>query len=282
MRWPTGTRPTPRCRLPPTCLDGVHRSLHRAAVAAMRSDARMTMVEWPSENHNPLPRALPVVDQLTDHVVDGCDVIGIDRVASPNTQASSAMPSSAGRSWKPPRPRSRLRCWRRSGRHTARGPEGRRSPPTMPLTRRGPQIEVRLERAIPAVRRARGAATHTRPACPRRFRLTTAAPRCRGLICARVTRCSAPRRNAHSGSRSILLISINRQARNMCGYLSGLSSPSVTESITTLARSPRSNSAGHTRLPTFSISTTEPRAASSCCSAARHHVARRDGSRYRC
>src|ERR1700733_3695619 len=46
-------------------------------------------------------------------------------------------------------------------------------------------------------------------------------------------------------------------ARNMCGYFSGLSSPSVTERITTLARSPRSNIAGQTRFPTFSIKTTE-------------------------
>ena len=44
----------------------------------------------------------------------------------------------------------------------------------------------------------------------------------------------------------------------MCGYLSGLSSPSVTEKIATLARSPKSNKAGQTRLPIFSINTTEP------------------------
>src|SRR5439155_369258 len=47
-------------------------------------------------------------------------------------------------------------------------------------------------------------------------------------------------------------------ARNICGYLSGLSWPSVTDMITTFARSPRSNMAGHTRLPTFSISRIEP------------------------
>src|SRR5580704_5364416 len=47
------------------------------------------------------------------------------------------------------------------------------------------------------------------------------------------------------GSRSDLVMITISAARNMCGYFSGLSSPSVTESITTLAPSPRSNSAGH-------------------------------------
>src|SRR5690606_9359527 len=60
------------------------------------------------------------------------------------------------------------------------------------------------------------------------------------------------------GSRSTLVSSIRSAARNICGYLSGLSAPSVTDMITTFARSPRSNSAGQTRLPTFSIITTEP------------------------
>ena len=44
----------------------------------------------------------------------------------------------------------------------------------------------------------------------------------------------------------------------MYGYFSGLSVPSVTEMITTLPPSPRSNRAGQTRLPTFSTNTTEP------------------------
>ena len=48
----------------------------------------------------------------------------------------------------------------------------------------------------------------------------------------------------------------------MCGYFSGLSAPSVTDMITTRADSPRSNSAGHTRLPTFSIRTSPPRGSS--------------------
>ena len=43
----------------------------------------------------------------------------------------------------------------------------------------------------------------------------------------------------------------------MWGYLSGLSAPSVTEMTTTLLCSPRSNSAGHTRLPTFSMNSND-------------------------
>ena len=39
---------------------------------------------------------------------------------------------------------------------------------------------------------------------------------------------------------------------NISGYLSGLSSPSGTDSIITLRCAPVSNSAGHTRLPIFS------------------------------
>src|SRR6266496_1694564 len=46
----------------------------------------------------------------------------------------------------------------------------------------------------------------------------------------------------------------------MSGYLSGLSSPSVTERMTTLCASPRSNAAGQTRLPTFSIRSRLPSA----------------------
>ena len=51
-----------------------------------------------------------------------------------------------------------------------------------------------------------------------------------------------------------MFTSMRSAARNMSGYLSGLSSPSVTDRMTTLCASPRSNAAGQTRLPTFSIS----------------------------
>ncbi len=43
------------------------------------------------------------------------------------------------------------------------------------------------------------------------------------------------------------------QVRNISGYFSGLSSPSVTEQTIALASSPTRNSAGQTRLPTFSM-----------------------------
>src|SRR4030042_6958299 len=54
------------------------------------------------------------------------------------------------------------------------------------------------------------------------------------------------------GNRSILFIKRTDDSRNMTGYLSGLSSPSVTLRIMAFTFSPMSNSAGHTRLPTFS------------------------------
>ena len=50
-----------------------------------------------------------------------------------------------------------------------------------------------------------------------------------------------------------MLTSTSSQARNISGYLSGLSSPSVTEQTMIRASSPTRNSAGQTRLPTFSI-----------------------------
>ena len=53
-----------------------------------------------------------------------------------------------------------------------------------------------------------------------------------------------------------MLTTSRSAAENMWGYFSGLSSPSVTEMTTTRAVSPRSNSAGHTRFPTFSTNTT--------------------------
>jgi hypothetical protein len=55
------------------------------------------------------------------------------------------------------------------------------------------------------------------------------------------------------GSRSTLFTSISALAANMSGYFSGLSSPSVTDRMATLAASPRSHIAGQTRLPTFSM-----------------------------
>ncbi len=58
-------------------------------------------------------------------------------------------------------------------------------------------------------------------------------------------------------------------AANMCGYFNGLSAPSVTEITTTLLCSPRSNMAGQTRLPTFSMNSSEPGSGSSVSRARR-------------
>ena len=55
-------------------------------------------------------------------------------------------------------------------------------------------------------------------------------------------------------------MSTTSQIENISGYLSGLSSPSGTESIIAFLTAPVSNSAGQTRLPTFSriASSTSP------------------------
>src|SRR5512143_1616184 len=60
-------------------------------------------------------------------------------------------------------------------------------------------------------------------------------------------------RNGTCGSRSSLVSTTVRACWNIFGYLTGLSSPSVTENSTTFALSPRSQLAGQTRLPTFSM-----------------------------
>src|SRR5712664_2802201 len=52
------------------------------------------------------------------------------------------------------------------------------------------------------------------------------------------------RSNWRCGSKSSLFRTSTSQARNMWGYFSGLSSPSVTEAITTLGPSPRSKERG--------------------------------------
>src|SRR5215472_6632131 len=77
------------------------------------------------------------------------------------------------------------------------------------------------------------------------------------------------------GSRSVLLTSTRPALRNMCGYLTGLSAPSVTEASTTRCASPRSNRAGQTRFPTFSITTTEPSGGFSAVRASRTIAASR-------
>ena len=69
-----------------------------------------------------------------------------------------------------------------------------------------------------------------------------------------------------------LFSSISSAAANMSGYLSGLSSPSVTDSTTTLCASPRSKAAGQTRLPTFSMNSRLPGAGSSFVERMADHV----------
>ena len=54
------------------------------------------------------------------------------------------------------------------------------------------------------------------------------------------------------GITSILLISTTSQIENISGYFKGLSCPSGTDKIIAFFTAPVSNSAGHTRFPTFS------------------------------
>src|SRR5262249_40877512 len=58
--------------------------------------------------------------------------------------------------------------------------------------------------------------------------------------------------NPTTVARSIFVIRATSAVLKIVGYLSGLSSPSVTENITTRMSSPRSKLAGQTRFPTFS------------------------------
>ena len=161
---------------PPTCLAVSNRSCMAAAVAAIASDARMTMVEWPSENHSPtvcgrFPSCISLRTTLSMAAMWSASTAW----RSPNTQASSAIPSSAGRSWNATQAQVQamtLAAIRPP--YSDADPRRPRSPPTMPLTRRGPQMQ-----GIPAARRAHGATTDTRPRCPRRSQRTRTAPRCR-------------------------------------------------------------------------------------------------------
>ena len=83
---------------------------------------------------------------------------------------------------------------------------------------------------------------------------------------------SARGRPRGAACRSSLLTSTRSQVRNMSGYFSGLSSPSVTEETITRASSPTWNSAGHTRLPTFSMMSRSMSCSGSAGSARAHHV----------
>jgi ankyrin repeat protein len=65
-------------------------------------------------------------------------------------------------------------------------------------------------------------------------------------------RSSARASNSTAAARSTLVTTTTSAVLKTVGYLSGLSSPSVTDRRTTRSASPRSNVAGQTRLPTFS------------------------------
>ena len=87
-----------------------------------------------------------------------------------------------------------------------------------------------------------------------------------GLSC--VTAASkASRSKLNTGMVSTLLSTTASATWNTPGYLSGLSSPSGTDKIITLAFSPKSKSVGHTRLPTFSTMMRSRRSRSSTSTA---------------
>src|SRR6056297_1923503 len=74
-------------------------------------------------------------------------------------------------------------------------------------------------------------------------------------------------KSSSTGSRSLLVSRIRSAARNITGYLAGLSSPSGTDSSVMLRCWPRSKLAGHTRLPTFSMKTMSSSSSDSSCTA---------------
>ena len=62
-------------------MEAVELILQAAAVAAMATEARTTMVEWPSEKKKPDREGpLAFLHQLAHDVVDGGDVVGVEGV----------------------------------------------------------------------------------------------------------------------------------------------------------------------------------------------------------
>src|SRR5262249_21136996 len=113
-----------------------------------------------------------------------------------------------------------------------------------------PQMEIAL-----VARCTNDLAAHPTAACMRRRSRPFQDSRPWPLAAESVTisRCGFTRRawarhcstsKSRCGRRSTLLSTITSLARNMWGYFSGLSSPSVTDMITTLVCSPRSQRAG--------------------------------------
>jgi hypothetical protein len=64
---------------------------------------------------------------------------------------------------------------------------------------------------------------------------------------------AASRLKSQASARSIFVMAAMSAVLNSPGYLSGLSSPSVTDSRARRTDSPRSQLVGQTRLPTFSM-----------------------------
>ena len=153
-------------------------------------------------------------------------------------------------------------------------PSRRTAPPAAPTRRRRTRVFARVRSCVTPP--PCGA-----PAAPRASRGTRPRPRpcARSPASSRTPGCTVSRRARHlstskstCGSRSILFSTTSSHARNISGYFSGLSSPSVTEATITRASSPTRNSAGQTRLPTFSITSRSISSSGIDGSARAHHV----------
>ena len=182
--------------------------------AIAMSSARRAAPRVRSASPQPERRQRALAD---DHRVDELDG-DVARVRPRGRDAPSA-------SSRPPRAKRSAIRWHsapaaRPRREEALAGAPRRAPETepsagdAPLTRRRPAAAARATRATPSTprRSARSPACARRPDAPRRGG-------------EEACRCRSPR----AASRSILLMSTSSHARNMSGYFSGLSSPSVTE-----------------------------------------------------
>ena len=107
---------------PPTSCHDARFALSAVAVAAIAIDASTTTVEWPSEKKRPVvDRTLAVLHQLSRHVVDRRDVVGVDGVAKAEAVRRAA-PCQQQRVVAKRRraPTPTPRGWRRRARRTAR------------------------------------------------------------------------------------------------------------------------------------------------------------------
>jgi murein L,D-transpeptidase YcbB/YkuD len=97
--------------------------------------------------------------------------------------------------------------------------------------------DAALERALA---RRRAASQASQASSPAPLAAETSSTTGSGITCARCARSAATETPGRAGRRSVLVSTTRSAARNITGYLSGLSSPSVTESATTFAAWPRS------------------------------------------